>query len=371
MRCELGLGGVKLELRAPRPPRGIERPHLRPLAGESFLVSAAGGEVPLPLLVEKPRGRPLAALLEMAAPVGVRFVGEFSGRAPVEVHLPAGAAAQVRGVRLLLPPAPADLSPPPPWVLRFDLKDAAGRVLATCNLRLFPIPIRVPAGLRVGIVRGPDRTVEESLRSLGIEVAPLDPRTLARTDLRRLDSILVDSRAMLRRPDLPPQAARLLSYVEAGGRLVVLYHKAQEFNAEQTGVLLAPYPLHLGRARVTREDAPVEVLRPDHPLLNRPNRIRPSDWDGWVQERGLYFPQMGAYDRRYEELLEIRETLVPELEGLPPPPKSETGPQRGALLFARYGKGSYVYCALVLHRQLAAGRPGAARLLVNFLTPAR
>ena len=150
----------------------------------------------------------------------------------------------------------------------------------------------------------------------------------------------------------------------------MLYHKAVEFNRSSTGSLLAPYRLELGTERVTREDASVKMRIPEHRLMRHPNRIQPSDWDDWVQERGLYFPLKGGYDEKYEQLLEIKELPLPELEGLEAVRAKKTfEPQLGSLLFARYGEGSYVYCALVLHRQLQKHHAGSARLLINLITP--
>ncbi len=370
LRFVLSIGGRELPLRlgALRPP--VPGIRLRPEPGPSFLVPARGGEFPLVLLATKPRGLALRAKLAMIGPLGLRFGPEFGPIGPVEIRMPGGLDSRLLGLRLSVPPARAAGSPP--WIARFELRDPDGGALAACRAAFHPIRIRIPEGLRLGIVRGPDRTVEESLRSLGVAVRALDARSLVREELRSLRTILVDSRALLWRPDLRRQVPRLLDFVANGGRLVVLYHKDREFNRESIGVRLAPYPLKLGRERVTREDAPVRILKPRHPLLNHPNRIRPSDWDGWVQDRGLYFPEMGSYDSRYEECLEIRELAVPEIPAFRDAKEGEDfRPQRGALLFARYGKGSYVYCALVLHRQLFVLHPGAARLLVNLVTPPR
>jgi hypothetical protein len=228
--------------------------------------------------------------------------------------------------------------------------------------------VRVPDGLRLALVRGPDNTIEVTLRALGLDVHVLDPRSLVQRSLDDFDTVLIDSRALLQRPDLRAQAARFLAYARRGGHLVVLYHKAQEFNAEEGGVPLAPLPLRLGSERVTREDAPVKILLPEHPLLAHPNRIVARDFDGWVHERGLYFPD--RYDERYAEPLSIQELPMQEIDGLP---GAETElrfePLRGALLHAEVAEGGYVYCALVVHRQLRAFHPGAARLLVNLITP--
>jgi hypothetical protein len=138
---------------------------------------------------------------------------------------------------------------------------------------------------------------------------------------------------------------------------VVLYHKDTEINVDATGIRFYPddLPLHVGKGRVTREDAPVRVLLPEHPLVTRPNRIEPDDWDGWIQERGLYFPD--EWSDGYEAILELSDPGEP--------------PERGSLLYARTGDGEYVYCSLALFRQLEQMHPGACRLLANLVTPYR
>ena len=135
--------------------------------------------------------------------------------------------------------------------------------------------------------------------------------------------------------------------------MVVFYHKDKEFNLDDASFRGAPYPLQIGRGRVTREDAAVRLLNPEHPLFNYPNVIRREDWDGWAQERGLYFPE--TYDQKYEELLEMRDEGEEQ--------------QRGAMLYAKYGKGDYIYCALSLYRQLKNRHAGACRLFANLISP--
>src|SRR5690606_15437408 len=114
----------------------------------------------------------------------------------------------------------------------------------------------------------------------------------------------------------------------------------------------APYPLRLGRDRVTMEDAPVEVLEPGHPVFNAPYAITEADWDGWVQERGLYFPS--DYDARYRELIATGDV--------------GEAPLRGGLLLAEVGEGAYLYTPLVFYRQLEALNPGAWRLFANLVS---
>ncbi|GEM_PF-3416760 len=333
-----------------------------------LLVPSQGGDLPLSLRISKPVPMALRARLGLAGPPGFLFGPELrKDRLGLAFRAPPLLDDYLVSLRLRVPgwdPLARGLRP---VALKFHLSSPYEEVEAP--LRLFPVRARIPAGLVLGIVRGPDRTVEEVLHSFGIDVRALDARSLLRSSLAPLDTVLVDSRALLLRPDLRAQIPRLLRFVKEGGHLVVLYHKPEEFNEESLGSLLAPYPLVLGRGRITREDAVVHVLLQDNPLLSTPNPIVAGDWDGWVQERGLYFPEENKIDMHYERLLMIQEPEMKEIPGLPQGLNQDRTPRTGALLVAQSGRGSYVYCALVLHRQLRALRAGAARLLLNLITP--
>ena len=213
--------------------------------------------------------------------------------------------------------------------------------------------VAVAPGLRVGFVRSYDGVTEDALRVMGADVVALDSAALARGDFDGLDTVVLDIRALLVRPDLAAARGALLDWVGRGGHLVVGYHKSFDWNGDGDGPDgIAPYPLRLGRDRVTVEDAPVEVLAPDHPVFNAPHRITAADWDGWVQERGLYFPS--AYDGRYRELVATGDP--------------GEAPLRGGLLFAEVGAGTFVYSPLVWYRQLDALNPGAWRLFANLVS---
>jgi LmbE family N-acetylglucosaminyl deacetylase len=224
----------------------------------------------------------------------------------------------------------------------------AQRRYRPAELALEAVDIRVPAGLRVAYIAGVGDNVAPGLEQLGLDVTELDAAVVGSTDLRGFDAVVIGPRAYQSWPQLVEQRARLLDYVRDGGRLVVQYGQY-----EMTGPGIMPYPIELTRPqiRVTQEDAPVRFLAPDHPLLNRPNRIVPADFDNWVQERALYMP--ASFDPAYTPLLEMSDPGEP--------------PNQGALLVAPYGQGTYVYTTLALFRQLPAGVPGAARLLVNLI----
>ncbi|HWS54200.1 MAG TPA: PIG-L family deacetylase [Pyrinomonadaceae bacterium] len=205
-------------------------------------------------------------------------------------------------------------------------------------------------GSRVGYVMGSGDEVPEALRQLGYEVVLLSDAELESADLSRFDAVVTGVRAYNTRPALRRQQRRLLEYVERGGTLVAQYNTAER---ALDGFALGPFPLKITRGeRVTVEDAAVRLLAPQHELLNAPNRIVPSDFDGWVQERGLEFPS--EWDARYAPLFGMSDPGEPE--------------KRGSTLVARHGRGTYVYTSLAFFRQLPAGVPGAYRLFANFIS---
>lgn len=206
----------------------------------------------------------------------------------------------------------------------------------------------VRSGDRVGYVSGPGDEVPGVLRQLGFSVTLLSADDLLRGDLARFDAVVLGIRAANTRPELREALPRLHAWVAEGGTLVVQYNTSFELVTDALG----PFPLKLGRDRVTVEESGVRLLAPEHPLLTTPNRISAADFEGWVQERGLYFP--ASWDERYVPLL-----------GMADPGEAET---KGSLLAARHGKGTYVYTGLSFFRQLPAGVPGAIRLFANLVS---
>jgi hypothetical protein len=198
--------------------------------------------------------------------------------------------------------------------------------------------VRVPQGLRVGFVPGSG-----------------DDAALASADLSRYDAILLGIRAYEVRPDTVNAAAvhnnpRLLEYVRNGGTLVVQYYRFE--NAPRDAVM-GPYPLTaVLQSRITDENAPVRLLAPNHPALSSPNRITEADFQGWIQERGLYYPR--EWDAHFTPLIEMADP--------------GEAPQQSAILVAPYEKGTYVYTGLSLFRQFPEGVPGAYRLLANLVS---
>jgi LmbE family N-acetylglucosaminyl deacetylase len=215
------------------------------------------------------------------------------------------------------------------------------------------IDVKVPAGLTVGYVMGVGDQVPPALEQLGVQVVQLNEAALASADLSGFDAIITGVRAYERRKDLRVYNHRLIEYAKGGGTVIVQYNK-YEFNRGQYG----PYPAQVSSGRVTDEHAPVTVLVPGHPVFNKPNAITAAAWDGWVQERGLYF--LGDRDERYVDLVELED-----------PFELNKGPKRGALVEAPVGEGRWIYVGLGLWRQLPAGTDGAYQLLANLVSLGR
>jgi LmbE family N-acetylglucosaminyl deacetylase len=235
---------------------------------------------------------------------------------------------------------------------------------AECFVHAFDI--RVPDNLRVGYITAESEPVPEALQRLGIRVEMLDPAALAFSDLSRFDAIVVGVRAYELRSDLPGANQRLLEYVSNGGTLVVQYNRDFAWDRIQP----APYHAQISPAapsrdetaraprplpRITDESAAVTFLKPDDPLLNRPNKITQDDFSAWVQERGLYY--WTDFDSKYTPLLSMHDPNEPDLNG--------------GLVYTHYGKGTYIYTGLAFFRQLPEGVPGAYRLFINLVSASR
>lgn len=203
-------------------------------------------------------------------------------------------------------------------------------------------------GQTLGYILGSGDEVPAALRQVGYTVVLLSDEDLAGRDLTSFDAIIAGVRAYNTRPQLKIYQRRLLDYVEKGGTYIVQYVTQQRLESENLG----PYPFRVSRDRVSVEQAPVTFLNPQHPLLNQPNKLTKGDFDGWVQERGLYFADQ--WDPKYETVIASND-----------PGESS---KAGGLLFARYGKGYYVYTGYSFFRQLPAGVPGAYRLFVNMIS---
>jgi len=203
---------------------------------------------------------------------------------------------------------------------------------------------------KVGYFMGAGDKVAESLEAIGYKVQVLNIEDLSAENLSTFKAVILGIRSLNVNPSLSLKKEVLMAYVRNGGVLISQYNTAARSGDNQ--VSIAPYPLELSSDRVTKEDAKVTLLAKDHPILNYPNLITEKDFDGWVQERGLYFPKQ--WDQAYTPLLQMNDP-------------GET-PKQGSLLVAPLGKGHFIYTGLSFFRELPAGVPGAYRLFSNMIS---
>ncbi|MDB4325052.1 PIG-L family deacetylase [Flavobacteriaceae bacterium] len=203
-------------------------------------------------------------------------------------------------------------------------------------------------GQHIGYIQGAGDGVGQSLEQIGYSVTNLDVTEISAQNLKKYDAVVVGVRAYNTIAALAFAQKELNKYVQAGGTMVVQYNTSHRLVTKQ----VAPYALSLSRDRVTDEFAPVTILDPNHPVLNSPNKITQIDFKGWVQERGLYFPNKWAEE--FTPILAMNDKGAPQT--------------KGSLLVARYGKGHYVYTGLSFFRELPAGVAGAYRLFANIIS---
>ena len=210
------------------------------------------------------------------------------------------------------------------------------------------VEVTMVPGLKVGYVMGIGDQVPMGLQQLGAQVTLLSERELASANLSQFDTIMTGTRAYAVREDLKTYNSRLIEYVRNGGNMVVLYN-TQEFVPNT----FAPFPGELPRTaeEVSEEDSPVNILAPQHQVLNWPNRINDAAFDGWVEQRGSKF--FTKWDPSYTPIIATND--------------KGQAPQSGGWLTARVGKGTWTYFAYALHRQLPYGVPGAYRITANLL----
>ena len=223
--------------------------------------------------------------------------------------------------------------------------------LRPAEVRASVFPVRIREGIRVGYVMGSGDDGLEALRQLGAAVEEVGPDRVRVGDFSGYDVLVLGIRVYETRPDVVAVNDRILAFAEAGGTVIVQYNK---YEYPRGG--FAPYPVSMGvgrgAPRVTDENSPFVLLDPESPAFSSPNRIAETDFEGWVQERGLYF--LAEWDDRFTPLLELND------------PDEE--PTRGSLLVAPVGQGLYAYVALAFFRQLPAGVPGAHRLFANLVS---
>ena len=202
---------------------------------------------------------------------------------------------------------------------------------------------------RIGYIVGAGDKVPASLEQMGYEVVMLGDKELSRLNLQQFDAIISGVRAYNTNEWLNAYYDKLMKYVQDGGNLIVQYNTSS--NVGPVKAKIGPYPFNISRTRVTDEKAEVTFLKPDHPVLNYPNKISQQDFTGWIQERSIYHGS--DWDKNFETILTMHD----------PGEKADAG----SLLIAKYGKGYFTYTGLVFFRELPAGVPGAYRLLANII----
>ncbi|MCU1269475.1 MAG: hypothetical protein JWN74_769 [Acidobacteriaceae bacterium] len=211
------------------------------------------------------------------------------------------------------------------------------------------VDVKVPKDLRVGYIMGAGDDIPTVLQQIGMNVALIPSEKLATENLAQYGTIVLGVRAYDTQKEVVANNHKLMDFVSNGGTLIVQNNNSSgDFNSGH----FTPYPAELSRARVSVEEAPVQILAPDDPVFHYPNEISQKDFDGWVQERGLYF--MDKWDDHFKPLLSCHDPNEPD--------------QKGGLLIAKYGKGTYIYTGYAFFRQLPAGVPGAIRLFVNLVS---
>jgi hypothetical protein len=223
------------------------------------------------------------------------------------------------GTHLLMPPADAR-------IVRADIKKK---------------------GDLIGYIPGAGDDIPQSLQQIGYTVKVLDGSDITAETLKRFDAVVLGIRAYNTQDRIAAWQAELLAYVKAGGVVVVQYN-----TSDLKTKAIGPAPLEISRERVTDENAEIRILAPDHPALNTPNKISADDFKGWVQERGLYFPN--KWDANWTALLSCNDPNEKPLDG--------------GLLVAKSGQGYFVYTGYAFFRQLPAGVPGAYRLFANLVS---
>ncbi len=203
-------------------------------------------------------------------------------------------------------------------------------------------------GEQIGYIKGAGDAVPESLEQIGYQVNMLSPSMISTATLKRFDAVVLGIRAYNTLEKLKYRQKALMDYVKNGGTLIVQYNTTGGLLLED----LAPYPLKISRDRVTDENSEVRFLAENHPILNYPNKITPTDFENWVQERGLYFPN--EWSEEFTPILSMND--------------KDESPKNGSLLVAEYGEGYFIYTGLSFFRQFPAGVPGAYRLFANMIS---
>ncbi|SDR74430.1 PIG-L family deacetylase [Gramella sp. MAR_2010_147] len=220
-------------------------------------------------------------------------------------------------------------------------------IIMPASLKLVKLDIE-KKGKNIAYIEGAGDVVPESLEQIGYDVTKISPASISSDYLKSFDAVVIGIRAYNIVEELKFKQNILFDYVKQGGTMIVQYNTSRGLLLDN----LAPYPLDLSRDRVTEENAEITFLQPDHMVLNSPNKLTKADFDGWVQERGLYFPD--SWDENFTPILSMHD-------------KNES-PKNGSLLVTKYGDGFYIYTGISFFRQFPEAVPGAFRLFANLIS---
>ncbi len=323
--------------------------------GEQIVPIANGSERSVKVGVSSNLTGVSSGSLRLEAPVGWRVEPKH---VPVELHdrggkkhfefkvVPGSLKEGHTQIRAVLAANGKSYSEGYNFVTREDL--ASAYYYQPALQRVSIVDVKVPKDLRVAYIPGAGDEIPTVLQQIGIDVTVLPAEKLATENLAQYGTIVLGIRAYDTQKDVATNNQKLLDYVSEGGTLIAQYNAgAGDFNSGH----FTPLPLTLSRSRVSVEEAPVEILAPEDSVFHYPNQITQRDFDGWVQERGLYFADQ--WDGNFRPLLSSHDP--------------GEAPLKGGLLRAQYGKGTYIYTGYAFFRQLPAGVPGAIRLYVNLL----
>jgi LmbE family N-acetylglucosaminyl deacetylase len=220
-------------------------------------------------------------------------------------------------------------------------------ILPVAQTKILKIDLQKKTVKKIAYIMGSGDKIPDLLKDLGFSVDVFSNEPLSTALLQNYDIVITGIRAYNTDEKLSIDQQNLLKYVEGGGTLLVQYNTLGDMFAEPS-----PYKLKISRDRVTEEDSPVKILDGNNPVLNYPYKINQNDFSGWIQERGLYFPN--EWDKKFVPLLEMNDT--------------NENPEQGSLLVAKYGKGTFIYTGLSFFRQLPAGVEGAYKLFINLIS---
>ncbi|MBK7567796.1 MAG: PIG-L family deacetylase [Bacteroidetes bacterium] len=220
-------------------------------------------------------------------------------------------------------------------------------VFEQATVKIINADIKIPQ-IKIAYIEGAGDKVDESLQQIGLNITTIAPEAITLNELKKYEAVVIGVRAYNTSKVLADNQSILMQYVNEGGLVITQYNTNWDMYTE----IIGPYPFKIKRGRVTDENSPVDFLLPEHSVLNTPNKLTKADFDGWIQERGIYFAE------------ELAPEYVSPLAFTDPNEK----PQSGSLIIADYGKGAFMYTGIAFFRELPAGVPGAYRLFINLLS---